>query len=130
VLLDRPSGIQRVPDLYSQAHAACRQPAASIYLAQRNDAIRLHYLNVGERRHLKMLTSSYIHYTHIMNIISVKELASLIKQERIARAWTQAELAERSGVSRDWIITLAQAKRRTGARIAHAKGVESPSSNQ
>jgi len=48
-----------------------------------------------------MLTSSYIHYTHIMHIISIKELASLIKQERIARAWTQAELAERSGVSKN-----------------------------
>lgn len=45
-----------------------------------------------------------------MNIISVKDLASLIKQERKARAWTQAELAERSGVSRDWIIALEQAK--------------------
>ena len=45
-----------------------------------------------------------------MNIISVNELASLIKQERKARAWTQAELAERSGVSRDWIIALEQAK--------------------
>lgn len=45
-----------------------------------------------------------------MNIISVNDLASLIKQERKARAWTQAELAERSGVSRDWIIALEQAK--------------------
>ena len=45
-----------------------------------------------------------------MNIISIKDLASLIKQERKARAWTQAELAERSGVSRDWIIALEQAK--------------------
>ncbi|MGJ8639264.1 MAG: helix-turn-helix domain-containing protein [Opitutaceae bacterium] len=45
-----------------------------------------------------------------MNIISVKDLASLIKQERKARAWTQAKLAERSGVSRDWIIALEQAK--------------------
>jgi HTH-type transcriptional regulator/antitoxin HipB len=45
-----------------------------------------------------------------MNIINVKDLASLIKQERKARGWTQAELAERSGVSRDWIIALEQAK--------------------
>lgn len=57
-----------------------------------------------------MLTFYHIHYTQSMNIISVKDLASLIKQERKARAWTQAELAERSGVSRDWIIALEQAK--------------------
>jgi HTH-type transcriptional regulator/antitoxin HipB len=45
-----------------------------------------------------------------MNIINVNDLASLIKQERKTRGWTQAELAERSGVSRDWIIALEQAK--------------------
>ena len=45
-----------------------------------------------------------------MNIISVKDLASLIKQERKAHGWTQVELAGRSGVSRDWIIALEQAK--------------------
>lgn len=45
-----------------------------------------------------------------MNIISVNDLASLIKQERKTHGWTQAELAERSGVSRDWIIALEQAK--------------------
>jgi HTH-type transcriptional regulator/antitoxin HipB len=57
-----------------------------------------------------MLVFCHINYTQTMNIISVKDLASLIKQERKARAWTQAQLAERSGVSRDWIITLEQAK--------------------
>ncbi|MDQ8209584.1 helix-turn-helix domain-containing protein [Coraliomargarita sp. SDUM461003] len=45
-----------------------------------------------------------------MNIISVKDLASLVKQERKNRGWTQVQLAERSGVSRDWIIALEQAK--------------------
>lgn len=45
-----------------------------------------------------------------MNIISVKDLASLIQQERKSRGWTQLELAERSGVSRDWIIALEKAK--------------------
>lgn len=45
-----------------------------------------------------------------MNIISVNDLASLIRQERKTRGWTQAELAERSGVSRDWIIALERAK--------------------
>ena len=45
-----------------------------------------------------------------MNIISVKDLASLVKQERKNHGWTQVQLAERSGVSRDWIIALEQAK--------------------
>lgn len=45
-----------------------------------------------------------------MNIISVKDLASLVKQERKNRGWTQVQLVERSGVSRDWIIALEQAK--------------------
>jgi len=45
-----------------------------------------------------------------MNIISVKDLAILVKQERKNRGWTQVQLAERSGVSRDWIIALEQAK--------------------
>lgn len=45
-----------------------------------------------------------------MNIISVNDLACHIKQERKNQGWTQAELAERSGVSRDWIIGLEKAK--------------------
>lgn len=45
-----------------------------------------------------------------MVIVSVKELAGLIKQERKARGWTQAQLAERTGVSRDWIIGLERAR--------------------
>ena len=45
-----------------------------------------------------------------MNIVSVNDLACSIKQERKNLGWTQAELAERSGVSRDWIIGLEKAK--------------------
>ena len=45
-----------------------------------------------------------------MNIISVKDLVSLVRQERKNRGWTQVQLAEPSGVSRDWIIALEQAK--------------------
>ncbi len=45
-----------------------------------------------------------------MNIVSVKDLTRVIRQERKSRGWTQAELAERSGVSRDWIIELEKAK--------------------
>jgi HTH-type transcriptional regulator/antitoxin HipB len=45
-----------------------------------------------------------------MNVVSVNDLASCIKQARKNLGWTQAELAERSGVSRDWIIGLERAK--------------------
>jgi HTH-type transcriptional regulator/antitoxin HipB len=57
-----------------------------------------------------MLMLVYIYFLSNMNIISVNDLTSLIKQERKTHGWTQAELAERSGVSRDWIIALEQAK--------------------
>lgn len=45
-----------------------------------------------------------------MNIVSVNDLAASVRQERRRLGWTQAELAERSGVSRDWIIGLEKAK--------------------
>ncbi len=45
-----------------------------------------------------------------MNIVSVKDLTAVIRQERKRRKWTQAELAEQSGVSRDWIIELEKGK--------------------
>ncbi len=46
----------------------------------------------------------------IMKIISVRDIAVLVKQERKNRGWTQAELAMHSGVSRDWVIGLEKAK--------------------
>ncbi len=49
-------------------------------------------------------------YVQCMKIISVRDIAALVKQERKKRGWTQAELAMRSGVSRDWIIALEKAK--------------------
>ena len=45
-----------------------------------------------------------------MNIVSVNDLAASVRQARRKLGWTQAELAERSGVSRDWIIGLERAK--------------------
>ena len=45
-----------------------------------------------------------------MKIISVRNIAALVKQERKKRGWTQAELAKHSGVSRDWVIGLEKAK--------------------
>lgn len=37
--------------LILRRHAAYRQPTVSIYLAQRNDGVRPHHLNIDERRH-------------------------------------------------------------------------------
>lgn len=45
-----------------------------------------------------------------MNIVSVKDLAVCIKQARNNRGWTQAQLAEQAGVSRDWVIGLEAGK--------------------
>lgn len=45
-----------------------------------------------------------------MQIISARDIASRVKTRRKEIGWTQAQLAERSGVSRDWIIALEQAK--------------------
>ena len=45
-----------------------------------------------------------------MNIVSVNALTASIKQARKKLGWTQSELAERSGVSRDWIIGLEKGK--------------------
>ena len=45
-----------------------------------------------------------------MNIVSVKEIAHLVREERQNKGWTQAELAKRAAVSRDWLIGLEQAK--------------------
>jgi y4mF family transcriptional regulator len=45
-----------------------------------------------------------------MKIVSVNDLAASVRQARKRLGWTQAELAARSGVSRDWIIGLEKAK--------------------
>lgn len=45
-----------------------------------------------------------------MKIVSVKDLVVCIHQARKDRGWTQAQLAEQAGVSRDWIIGLEKAK--------------------
>ncbi len=45
-----------------------------------------------------------------MNVVSVTDLAACIRQARKKSGWTQAELANRSGVSRDWIIGLEKGK--------------------
>lgn len=45
-----------------------------------------------------------------MTLTSVTDIAALVRQARQDRGWTQVQLAEHSGVSRDWIIALEKAK--------------------
>ena len=46
----------------------------------------------------------------LLKLISVTDIAALVRQARQDRGWTQVQLAEHSGVSRDWIIALEKAK--------------------
>lgn len=39
---------------------------------------------------------------------NTRDVANLVRQTRKARGWTQAELAERIGVGRDWVVRLEQ----------------------
>lgn len=66
-----------------------------------------------------MLTISYIYdlltfnnfATHMgMHLTSVRDIASQIKVRRKELGWTQSQLAEQSGVSRDWIMAIEKAK--------------------
>jgi HTH-type transcriptional regulator/antitoxin HipB len=41
-----------------------------------------------------------------MQFQTPRELAALIRSRRKQRGWSQSQLAERAGVSRDWIIGL------------------------
>ena len=45
-----------------------------------------------------------------MRLTSITDIASLVRQARKDRGWTQVQLAEHSGVSRDWIIALEKGK--------------------
>lgn len=45
-----------------------------------------------------------------MRLNSAKDMGSLVRQARRDRGWTQVQLAERAGVSRDWIIRLEQGR--------------------
>lgn len=45
-----------------------------------------------------------------MTLTSVTDISALVRQARQDRGWTQVQLAEHSGVSRDWIIALEKAK--------------------
>ena len=62
------------------------------------------------RRHLVLSSFDYYITVHDMQLTSIRELAAVIKDRRRIKGWSQAALAERVGVSRDWIINLEKAK--------------------
>ena len=45
-----------------------------------------------------------------MKLKTVRDIAAVVKRTRQNLGWTQAELAMRSGVSRDWLIDLEKGK--------------------
>lgn len=51
-----------------------------------------------------------------MRATTVRDLGALARAERRARGMTQAELAERLGVSRDWVVRLEQGHPRLEAQ--------------
>ena len=57
-----------------------------------------------------LLTFDYFAIRLGMQITSVRDIASQIKVRRKELGWTQSQLAEQSGVSRDWIMAIEKAK--------------------
>ena len=55
-------------------------------------------------------------------VADVKALGAAIRMHRSTRGWTQAELAERAGVSRRFVSEL-EAGERTGAELARVLAV-------
>ena len=63
--------------------------------------VHQHFHLVAVRQHGRFLP---------MTLTSITDIAALVRQARQDRGWTQVQLAEHSGVSRDWIIALEKAK--------------------
>lgn len=49
-------------------------------------------------------------YADIMLVRTTRDLGAAIRDARLRRGWTQAELADRIGVSRQWVISLERGK--------------------
>jgi HTH-type transcriptional regulator / antitoxin HipB len=47
-------------------------------------------------------------------IRNIHDLAATIRGRRLERGWTQAELADRAGVSRSWLIALEAGRPKAG----------------
>jgi y4mF family transcriptional regulator len=67
----------------------------------RKVVVRQHFHLVAVRQHARVIP---------MTLTSVTDIAARVRQARQDRGWTQVQLAEHSGVSRDWIIALEKAK--------------------
>jgi HTH-type transcriptional regulator/antitoxin HipB len=49
-------------------------------------------------------------YTDIMIVRTARDLGAAVRDARLRQGWTQAELADRIDVSRQWVISLEQGK--------------------
>jgi HTH-type transcriptional regulator/antitoxin HipB len=49
-------------------------------------------------------------YADIMIVRTARDLGAAVRDARLQKGWTQAELANRMGVSRQWVISLEQGK--------------------
>jgi HTH-type transcriptional regulator / antitoxin HipB len=49
-------------------------------------------------------------YADIMIVRTARDLGAAVRDARLRQGWTQAELAERIDVSRQWVISLEQGK--------------------
>lgn len=56
-------------------------------------------------------------YSDTVEIRSAKHLGALIRGHRLERNWSQALLAEKAGVSRQWIVAVESGKRT--AEVGH-----------
>jgi transcriptional regulator with XRE-family HTH domain len=49
-------------------------------------------------------------YSSLMKATTVRDIAAIVRDRRKALAWTQAELASRLGVGREWVIQFEHGK--------------------
>lgn len=49
-------------------------------------------------------------YVDIMIVRTARDLGAAVRDARLRKGWTQAEFADRIGVSRQWVIALEQGK--------------------
>lgn len=49
-------------------------------------------------------------YADIMIVRTARDLGAAVRDARLRQGWTQAELADRVGVSRQWVISLERGK--------------------
>ncbi len=55
-------------------------------------------------------TNEMSSYADIMIVRTARDLGAAVRDARLQKGWTQAELADRIDVSRQWVISLEQGK--------------------